>query len=92
MSRRETPPALAPTRAAGAPDGGRSSDDASRGDRLTRRVVWTEETADCASCGEMVALATRHYHVVVDEADAPRSAPDRDELVFCSRGCASEWR
>lgn len=72
-------------------DGGSPHGDASRCDRLTRRVVWTAGTADCASCGAPVDLATRHYYVAVDGADARQSGADRDELVFCSRACGSEW-
>lgn len=58
-------------------------------ERLTRRVIWTEETTDCTQCGSTIALDRGHYYAVVEAAESRRSAADRREVVFCSRSCAS---
>lgn len=54
------------------PDGGRDD-----GPRIRRRVVWTDETANCNVCGDEFPLDEPHYVVESDD----------DDRLACSRGC-----
>lgn len=67
-----------------------SSDEEWFGEGLTRRVVWTTDTTECANCGSTFDLDTAHYYVTHHTAHSASTGADSNEVVFCSRSCAEE--
>lgn len=67
-----------------------SSDEEWIEEDLTRRVVWTTDTTECANCGSTVELNTAHYYVTFHTTHSTSTGADSNEVVFCSRSCAEE--
>lgn len=58
---------------------------------FTRRVSWTDETAECTNCGSAFELDTTHYYATLRPCQSTSPTEVSREPVFCSQSCADEW-
>jgi hypothetical protein len=58
---------------------------------LGRRVKWRGGKTRCTVCRQPVALDSRHYYAELSSAAGRGRATPDEEVVFCTRGCLSDW-